>query len=71
MFERIRAGAARAAERRARDVTVRLAEQAGGRLPKGIRAEAGPEGLLISGRSLRRRFVTDASLRDLLMEIWR
>lgn len=48
--------------RRVADLKERLALQ----LPSGIRAEAEPEGIVLRGRGLRRRFALEAGLKWLI-----
>ena len=63
MFETLEARAARAAERRARERARALADAFGTALPEDIRAEAGAEGVRLSGPGLGRRRALDAALR--------
>lgn len=63
MFERLseRAGrvAAERAEAKAREIGTALAAE----LPSSVACEASGEGVVVSGRGLRRRYVTDPELR--------
>ena len=43
-----------------------MAERAHAALPKGVRADAIPGGICLSGRGLRRRFIGNTALRWLL-----
>jgi len=63
MFEDLTERVGRHAERRARKRVLELTERMRVELPPGVRAEAAAEGVMLSGRGLRRRFVTDAALR--------
>jgi hypothetical protein len=63
MFERLEAHAARAAETRAAARRAALAAQLRAVLPDGVSVEADDEGVVLSGRGLKRRLVLDASLR--------
>ena len=63
LFERSLERAERIAERRARQRRAALAERLRAELPAGVRAEDAPEGALLSGRGLRRRFALDPALR--------
>lgn len=63
MFERLTARVERRAGARAREVAVRLTEKMRDGLPRGMRAEAGADGVLLSGRDLKRRFALEAGLR--------
>jgi hypothetical protein len=63
MFEGMMVRASRLAEQRARRRSTRLAERARDALPAGVKAEAQPEGVVLSGRGLRRRFLIDPALR--------
>ena len=60
MFERLLARGAALAERRAR---LRAREIAAAQLPAGVAAEVVDEGVVISGRGLRRRFALEPALR--------
>jgi hypothetical protein len=61
MNERVRVRAAALAQ----DAASRLAERARDALPPGISAAAEPDGILLSGRDLRRRMALDPPLRCL------
>jgi hypothetical protein len=63
MFERMVERASRLAEQRARERSAILAVRVQDALPHGVKAEARPEGLLLSGRGLRRRFLLEPALR--------
>lgn len=63
MFERMMIRAASRAEARARAATAALAERMLAELPRGVTAEAGEDGVQLSGRHLRRRFALDPALR--------
>lgn len=65
MFERLMAeGLKRAEARRARKIAT-LAERAAQDVPPGVRVAAAEEGVILSGQSLRRRWLNDARLRAL------
>ena len=62
LLERVRA----AAERRARERVLELAEQMRADLPSGVEAEAVEGGVAVTGRGLRRRFAMEERLRWLM-----
>ena len=63
MFERLMAvGLRRAEARKGRRIAV-LAERLGQDLPPGVRVEAGEDAVVLSGRRLWRRWLSDARLR--------
>jgi hypothetical protein len=63
MFERMIDRVQRRTEAAAKARVLKLTERMRAGLPRGIEAEAAPEGVRLSGRDLRRRFVLDAALR--------
>lgn len=63
MFEKLAVRAARKAELRAKERLMELNERIGADLPQGVRAEATGEGVVLSGRGLKQRFVMEAALR--------
>ena len=63
MFEQLTERMARKAELRAKQRTLELVAQMNAELPQGIEAEAAAEGVRLSGRNLRRRFVLEPALR--------
>ena len=63
MFERLMArGLKRAEAQRARRIAG-LAERVAEDVPPGVAVEAGPEGVILVGRGLRRRMLSDVRLR--------
>lgn len=62
MFERLMARGERIAAARKRQAIARLAERLGEDVPPGVEAEPGEEGLILSGRRLWRRWLSDARL---------
>lgn len=60
MFERVEAQVRAAAEARVR---ARVAELAASEMPAGVRVEAAGDRLVLTGRGLGRRRVTDPALR--------
>jgi hypothetical protein len=62
MFAAMMARIERLAEARARTRSRELAERLAGALPKGVRAEADPRGVLLTGKALRRRIALDSRL---------
>lgn len=66
MFERLMEHARRMAAR-ARDAKMQAVEEGlRAELPEGVSCEAGAEGVLVTGRDLKRRYVTDPALRSVL-----
>ena len=63
MFERTMSRVRLEAERRAKARIEMVAERMATALPRDIAAEPTPEGVLLSGRGLRRRFALDPALR--------
>ncbi|HEX8532726.1 MAG TPA: hypothetical protein VF662_01000 [Allosphingosinicella sp.] len=63
MFERTLARIRVNADLRAAARIQALAERMEPALPRGVRAEPAPEGVLLSGRALRRRFALEPALR--------
>ena len=63
MFERLEAGADRAAEAGVAERIAALAGQLREILPREVSVESTDEGVLLSGRGLGTRIVLDASLR--------
>lgn len=63
MFERVEARAEALAQERAR---ARVAEMAGRAAPAGARVAIEGNGIVVSGRGLGRRMVTDAAVREWL-----
>ena len=63
MFERLFARAAGLAERRVLLVRSRLVAVLPDVLPRGVLVEADPRGIVLSGKQLRMRFVSDPRLR--------
>jgi hypothetical protein len=66
MFEKLARRVQAQAESKAKERTLELTERVRAELPRGIKAEATPEGIRLSGRGLKRRFVLDPALRWLL-----
>jgi hypothetical protein len=66
MFERLTERAARAAAKRAEAEVRKIEIGLKAELPPGLSCEAGAEGVVISGRRLALRYVTDPALRALL-----
>lgn len=67
MFERLTVlGLKRAETQRAQRIAS-LAERAAEDVPAGVNVEAGPDGVVLSGRGLRRRWLDDARLRGVGM----
>lgn len=62
MFEKMVARAEAVARDRVRARIAGLAERLRGELPPGVGAEAGPEGVVLSGQALRRRMAFDPYL---------
>ncbi len=62
MFERLAERVRRRAEARARERSQAMAAQLRAELPPGIDARAGEEGIVLSGRALRRRFALEREL---------
>lgn len=62
MFERLAERVRRRAEARARERSQALAAQLRRELPAGIDASASDEGIVLTGRALRRRFVLEREL---------
>lgn len=67
MFEQLEARVRIRAEQRARDAAERLRDHMADELPRGVRAETGEGGVLISGRGLVRRWLLDPALRWLVL----
>ena len=65
MFEELAARLRLKAGVRVREVARRLVEDAGQMLPRGVAAASDPEGVRLSGKSLRQRMATDPALRSL------
>jgi hypothetical protein len=66
MFERLTERAERAAAGRA-EAKVRAIEEAlKAELPPGVECEGGEDAVTISGRGLKRRYVSDSALRAIL-----
>lgn len=65
----MRALVERLAERRARERSEALARRLSEALPRGIEAQAVPEGVRISGRGLKRRMALEKGLRWLVGEL--
>ena len=63
MFERLRLKALMLAERRVSLVRSRLLAALPDILPRGVLVEADPHGIVLSGRRLRMRFISDPRLR--------
>ena len=63
MFERLSERVERDARERAEARASELAERMRAILPGGIEAEAAPEGVLLTGRGIARRFALDPALR--------
>lgn len=63
MFERLVMRVRASAERRAREQADALAQRIEALLPEGIEAARGEEGVILSGRALRRRLALDPRLR--------
>ena len=63
MFERLRLKALMLAERRVLLVRSRLVAALPEILPNGVLVEADPRGIMLSGKRLRMRFVSDPRLR--------
>ena len=63
MFERLRLKALMLAERRVALVRSRLLAALPGVLPRGVLVEADPRGIVLSGKRLRMRFISDPRLR--------
>lgn len=63
MFERAEEAVRRQAERRAEARVLQLTQEMRETLPRGIEAEARPEGVALSGPGLKQRFMTEAALR--------
>ena len=63
MFERLRLKALMLAERRVLLVRSRLVAALPDVLPRGVSVEADPRGIMLSGKRLRMRFVSDPRLR--------
>ena len=66
MFERLSERVEREARERAAARASELAERMRASLPGGIEAEAAPEGVLLTGRGIARRFALDPALRWLV-----
>ncbi len=66
MFERLKQRAHRAAQARAEARRRGIAERLRQDLPAGIAVDIRGEGVALSGRGLRRRFILDPALRGLL-----
>lgn len=71
MFETLTARIARFAEARARARRETLAARLAEALPGGVRAQADAQGVLLSGKGLRRRIAGDAALRWLIAGLGR
>ncbi|HEV2746544.1 MAG TPA: hypothetical protein VGW34_04505 [Allosphingosinicella sp.] len=69
LFQRLLDLGRRAGERRAAELAADLAERAGAELPKGIKAAADREAILLSGRGIARRFALDPRLRWLILAL--
>lgn len=69
MFERLSERAGRAAERRAAMKMRRMEAEFRSALPQGIDCEAAEKSVVIAGRGLLRRYVTDPALRSLLGKV--
>jgi hypothetical protein len=63
IFERLGDHAAAAAEQRKAARVLELTERLGAEMPAGVEAEASAEGVRLTGRGLRRRFVLEPALR--------
>ena len=63
MFERLRLKALMLAERRVLLVRSRLVAALPEILPNGVLVEADPRGIMLSGKRLRMRFISDPRLR--------
>ena len=63
MFERLFARAGGLAERRVSLVRSRLLAALPEALPRGVSVEADPRGIVLSGKRLRMRFISDPRLR--------
>jgi hypothetical protein len=61
MFERLKAAADRQADRLLLRVIARLAARP---VPPGVEVKALDDGVMLSGRGLKRRMIDDADLRD-------
>ena len=68
MFERLMARAERTAERRVSERIEAMAERIAADRPPGIAADAGEDGVRLSGRRLRGRFALDPGLRWLRLD---
>jgi hypothetical protein len=66
MFAAMMARAERRAEARARARRLELAERFADALPRGVQARAEAEGVILSGRKLRRRIALDSRLNQLI-----
>lgn len=66
MFEALEGRVRLLAERRARERAQALAEELRAELPRGIAAEAVPDGVRLSGRGIGRRLVLEPALRWLI-----
>jgi hypothetical protein len=66
MFERLMERAARAAAERAEAKVREIVSDLEAELPRGVSREATGDAVVLSGRGLGRRYVTDPSLRALL-----
>ncbi len=62
MFERLAERVRRRAEARARERSQAMAAQLREELPPGIDARASEDGIVLSGRALRRRFALEREL---------
>lgn len=66
MFDHLQERVRRLADARARRCSGQLAERLAAELPGGVSAQESAEGVLLSGRGLKRRFALDSALRALL-----